>query len=346
MSPILRTPVREASAWKRADVERDHAWDYRLSDAEAEELRAATASAASNGLESCRFDKIQFPLPAFGPRLSAALHELEYGRGFVMFRGLPVVGLAEPELETLYFGIGAHLGRVITQNSRGDRIGRVTDRGNEYTTTGVRGHGSRHAIQPHCDSSDLVGLLCVQPAARGGRSLIASASSIYNEILHRHPQYLEVLCRGFRINLAGKGPTGRADELTRGRIPVFSYYRGRLSCRFNQKQIEDAAKIMGEPLSALEQSAVRTVGELACREDLCFPMGFGPGDLQLLNNHCVLHARDAYEDDPPTGRRRLLLRLWINVDGGRPLAPDFADRLNTGPRGEVAVISQNKLSKS
>ncbi|MDX1513631.1 MAG: TauD/TfdA family dioxygenase, partial [Gammaproteobacteria bacterium] len=153
-----------------------------------------------------------------------------------------------------------------------------------------------------------------------------------------HPELIEVLCRGFRINLAGKGPTGRADELSRGRIPVFSYYRGRLSCRYNRKQIEDAATILGEPLTDLEMRAVRTVGELAERADIRMPMDFCRGDLQLLNNHCILHARDAYEDDPSTGRRRLLLRMWINVPNGRPLAPEFADRLNTGPRGEVAVL--------
>jgi hypothetical protein len=33
--------------------------------------------------------------------------------------------------------------------------------------------------------------------------------------------------------------------------------------------------------------------------------------------------------------RRLLLRLWLNIPNGRPLAPEFADRLNTGGRGGV-----------
>ncbi len=40
-------------------------------------------------------------------------------------------------------------------------------------------------------------------------------------------------------------------------------------------------------------------------------MDFLPGDVQLLNNGRILHAREAYEDaDDPTERRHLL-RLWL-----------------------------------
>ena len=55
-------------------------------------------------------------------------------------------------------------------------------------------------------------------------------------------------------------------------------------------------------------------------------MDFRPGDIQLLNNSVILHAREAYEDDPDPGRRRHLLRLWL-------AAHDFAaveDTLRTG----------------
>ena len=62
-------------------------------------------------------------------------------------------------------------------------------------------------------------------------------------------------------------------------------------------------------------------------------MGFQTGDIQLLNNYTTLHARTSYEDDP--AYKRLLLRQWLNVPGGRPLLPAVADRLGTGPRGGV-----------
>ena len=40
-------------------------------------------------------------------------------------------------------------------------------------------------------------------------------------------------------------------------------------------------------------------------------MDFQPGDIQLLNNSVILHAREAYEDGPEPERRRHLLRLWL-----------------------------------
>lgn len=339
MGKILQTPVTELSAWTAKALAADESWIRVLTAAEVAELESSADLVHARGLAPCEFGSDAFPVPGLAALFAAIRDELENGRGFLLLRGLPVERLDRDRLLLLYSGIGAHFGRVITQNTQGDRIGLVTNRGDDYRTTGVRGHRTRAAIQPHCDSSDLVGLLCVESAARGGESIIASATTIYNEILRRHPEYVEVLCRGFRINLAGKGPTGRADELSRHRIPVFSYYQGRLSCRFNQKQIEDAALILGAPLTALEQEAIECVSMLALRSDIRLKMCFEPGDLQLLNNHCILHAREAYEDDPAAGRRRLLLRIWINLADGRPLAPEFADRLNTGPRGEVATLN-------
>jgi len=35
------------------------------------------------------------------------------------------------------------------------------------------------------------------------------------------------------------------------------------------------------------------------------------GDLQLLNNRLLLHARTAYQDHPEPERKRHLLRLWL-----------------------------------
>ena len=118
------------------------------------------------------------------------------------------------------------MGRTISQNSAGALIGEVYDRGFDYTDNNVRGHTTNSEIGPHCDTADVVGLLCIRPAAGGGESLIASSGAIYNEILATRPDLVDPLAAGFRIDLAGKGPTGAANEVTRARIPVFSWYAG------------------------------------------------------------------------------------------------------------------------
>lgn len=338
---ILREPVMDASAWTAAQMAARDDWVMSLDDAARDEIDTALGHAVQNGLDPLTDGPGAFPLPRFTAVLDEVIGELENGRGFVLMRGLDLERYSGAEIRTLYAGLGAHLGRVITQNSRGDRVGEVTDRGNDYGRTAVRGHTSNDAIRPHCDSADVVGLLCVHPAASGGESTVASATSIYNAILEDHPQYLGALCRGFRINLAGKGPSGDPAECSNHVIPVFSYHAGRLSCRYNQKQIEDAASILGTPLSALEREAVACVGELAVSDRLRLDMDFRRGDLQLLNNHAILHARKAYQDGGEPGSRRLLLRMWVNLTQGRPLPAAFADRLNTGPRGEVAVTDRS-----
>jgi hypothetical protein len=42
-------------------------------------------------------------------------------------------------------------------------------------------------------------------------------------------------------------------------------------------------------------------------------MEFREGDIQLLNNAVILHAREAYEDDEDLDQRRHLLRLWLRA---------------------------------
>ena len=80
---------------------------------------------------------------------------------------------------------------------------------------------------------------------------------------------------------------------------------------------------------------METVERLALDPRFRLDMDFRPGDIQWLNNHAILHGRAGYRDSSDPERRRLLLRLWMNIPDGRPLAPAFADRLNTGPRGGV-----------
>ena len=41
-------------------------------------------------------------------------------------------------------------------------------------------------------------------------------------------------------------------------------------------------------------------------------MTFERGDIQLLSNHSILHARDEFEDFDEPERKRRLLRVWLN----------------------------------
>ena len=271
--------------------------------------------------------------------MAEILEELEVGRGFVLLRGIPVERYDEASLYRLYWGIAVHLGDLISQNAKGDLIGRVEDIGVDIQAHNARGYTTNAALHPHNDSADIVGLLCVRQAKQGGQNIIASAMSIYNEILANHPEYLEVLYDGFHYDVRGEGVTGKDDEVTHNRVPVFSHFDGRLSCRYNERAIKTAARKMQQALSEIELAAVDAVSKLTLDPQMRFDCPLQPGDLQLLNNHMVLHARGDFIDWPQVERRRLLLRLWVNrrEGEGRELAPEFAARYNTGHRQGVAI---------
>jgi hypothetical protein len=320
-------------------MEQDQSWIFQFSADDLAELERATAALAARGLGPLEFGQVDFPLPLLGPKLKRLLEDIEYGRGFVLLRGLDVANYDLEKLSLLYWGLGAHLGQVISQNSQGDLLGRVTDMesgryaNGGYYEEGVRGHRTNAFLAPHSDSADVVGLLCVRPAKEGGESWIASSISVYNRILAERPDLIAPLMQGFRYDLVGKGRT--ADELTQNQVPVYSWFEGLLSCRFNKQQIELGAAKAGVTLTPVQIEAITLVEDLALSKELLLPMAFQPGDIQLLNNHTTLHSRGGYVDWDKPEQRRMLLRLWLNIPNGRPLAPEFADRLNTGGRGGV-----------
>ena len=127
MPEILRTPVTGPSAWKAADFLNDDSWIFRLTPAHLAELNGATRALKARGIGPLEFTKADFPLPALGAELARILHEIEYGRGFVLLRGLNVADYDLDTLKVLYWGLGTHLGQIISQNSQGDLLGVVTD---------------------------------------------------------------------------------------------------------------------------------------------------------------------------------------------------------------------------
>jgi hypothetical protein len=335
MSPPLSPRVTGPSAWTGAELAADPSWIYCLTAAHVAELEAGVESVRARGLKLFQFGAEDFPLARLEAMLDDILEQLENGRGCALVRGLDAGRYDKEALQTIYWGIAVHLGRPISQNAKGELICHVKDSGRDYFSKNVRGYTTRSRLAPHCDPVDAVGLLCAHPAMKGGESVISSAMTVYNEILATHPEYLAPLAAGFHYDLRGEGVTDDPEEVTFNQVPVFSYFDGKLSCRFNGKSIIEGQIKAGRPLAGVALAAVKAVAEIAARPGIRYDMTFERGDIQLLNNHVVLHSREAFEDYPEPERRRDLLRLWVNVRNGRKLAPEFAEKLNTGPRGGV-----------
>lgn len=62
--------------------------------------------------------------------------------------------------------------------------------------------------------------------------------------------------------------------------------------------------------------------QTAAHDDFRLDYDLQPGDMQIINNHTILHARGAFEDweDEKDGGKRHLLRTWISPPNGRLVA--------------------------
>ena len=336
---ILNGKVTDKTIWYVSDMKDNTSWLNPITPEQQQEVSVALQIAKAKGCTVANITKEDFPLPHFGKLLAKMQTELDQGYGFSVLRNVPIEGLTIEDVELVYSGITAHFGEKFNQDTQGTLIDHVADRGGDYAADiSVRGYTTNAQLTPHCDSGDLVVLLCVRPAKEGGLNNISCTMAVYNELVETHPEYLEVLYTGFHYNIRGNGPIGEFQDITKHRVPVFSYYQDMLSCRYNQKAILTAEELPGvEPLTVLEKDAINYVAELAMRDDIRFDVHLEAGDIAFLNNNTVFHNRDSFVDHEEPENKRLLLRQWVNLDGARELTEEFADHYNTGPRRGPAI---------
>jgi len=334
----LHRPIEGPSAWIGADMRgREAEWSHRLSPSEIAELETALKLVQSRGLDIADIRREDFPLPTLGPVLDRLRAEVLDGRGFVLLRGVPVEYRPIAESATIYWGIGSHIGSARSQNAKGHLLGHVYDLGGKSATDPtLRSYATSERQNFHIDRCDVVALLCLRRAMSGGLSAIVSSMAVHNVMAERRPDLLERLYRPFPVDRRGEVPDGKAPFYE---APVFNEYDGQLSVLYSRLHIgsaqrfPEARRLTPEDIEALDMLA-----ELAGDPDLRLDMTFMPGDIQLLHNHTILHARSEYQDWPEAERKRHLLRLWLAPPGARKLPPVFAEcygDLTVGNRGGI-----------
>ncbi len=307
-------PIHAPYAWKGADLQRRTDWIRPFTPAELEEIDRALQGVKRRGLDWVDVTREDFPLPAFSAELARIAVELETGRGMILLRGLPLAYSPE-DLRMVYWGIGAHLGTAVSQGGRGELLGIVEDEGKEVEVTKRRGSKTSGSLPFHADRCDIVGLLCVRKAKSGGLSRIVSAAAIHNEVMRRRPDLIHAFYADWHNSRQGDEQPGESRAYPK---PIFGFRDGHFTGLFSPAYIQSAQQFPEVPrLSKAQQESLELFGELS--DSLALDMAFEPGDIQLLNNHLIYHARTRYDDHPEKDRKRLLLRLWLAVPGSRPL---------------------------
>ena len=334
----LPAEIEGPSAWYGPDLTRQAVSLESLSHAEVAEIEEAVERLALESPDIGTIRKDDFPLPSLAPRLQSLLDEVLNGRGFVLLRALPVERWTKRQAAIAFFGIGAHLGNVRSQNARGHLLGHVKDLGYSSSNPDVRIYQTHERQTYHTDSADVVGLLCLKAARSGGLSSLVSSVTIFNEMRRRRPDLLEQLFAPIETDRRGEVPEGHRPYF---QIPVFSWYHGLLSAIYQRQYIESARRFPEvPPLTPSQIEALDLFDSLANDPALNLFMELRPGDIQLVHNHTILHDRTAFEDWPEPERKRHLLRLWLAPMNARPLPPVFAERFGSvtvGDRGGVMV---------
>jgi hypothetical protein len=330
--PLIAGP----SAWTGAEMRRRDDWIYRLSNTEIGEIDAAVAAVRGRGLELAEITRADFPLPSFGGVLDRLRDEILNGRGFVLIRGLPVEGRPIEQNAAAYCGIGSYFGNPRSQNAKGHLLGHVRDLGLATSDPNVRTYQTTERQHFHTDSCDIVGLLCLKTAKRGGLSSITSSMAIYNGMAKTRPDLLRRLFQPFPTDRRGEVPEGKKPYFE---LPVYNDHAGYLSVIYSRTYINsgqrfsDARRLAPEDIEALDY-----FDDLANDAELRLDMELQPGDMQFLHNHTILHDRTAFEDWAEPERKRHLLRLWLAAPGARPLPPVYAERYGSvaiGDRGGI-----------
>ncbi len=337
MGDLPAAPINSPAAWLGRDMAADPSiWLKHLSPADIAELETTASAFLNRGSDIGAMTAEDFPLPALEPYLRELAETLIHGRGFEVLRGLPVATYSQETQAVIFCGIGAHLGRARSQNAMGHILGHVRDTGADASNPNTRIYQTAQRQTFHTDSSDVVGLLCIRDAMEGGKSLLVSTITLFNEMSARRPDLVPLLFDPIATDRRGEVPEGQKPFFE---IPVLNWHEGHLTGIYQRQYIDSAQRFDDAMrLTPAHVEALDLFDELANSPELHFGMQLQPGDMQFVYNHNLLHDRTGFRDRPDPDQRRHLFRLWLSMPGDRPLPACFKQRygcIETGNRGGI-----------
>jgi hypothetical protein len=309
-APTAKSVSCEA-AWRGDQMPALEQIAYVLSADEVAEIKHAVAAVMAGGMDARALSPVDFPMPHLRERVTQWRSALTDGPGFQVVRGVPVGDWSQAEAELFFWCLGLHLGRPGEQNPDGHLLGHVVDTGEDRRDPMVRLYKTSANIDYHCDAADVVGLLCLNKARSGGQSRIVSSVTVFNELLARRPELASRLFEPLNLDVRGDDTEGGGSTLP---VQPCCYAGGKLRTFYHADYFRSAVRHPDvPPLSDLEQDLLDTYEAIASEPGMYLDMDLQPGDIQLLSNHSILHARTDYEDYADPSRRRHLLRLWLSL---------------------------------
>jgi len=300
-------PLAGAAAWTGRELAGSSEWRVELSDEQVADLERALEVALRSGKPTHELTVEEFPLPVLGAAVERWRCELAEGRGFLLVRGVPVERWSQEQAETAFWGLGLHLGEPGAQNDAGDLLGHVTDLSAQAEHADERLYRTNKRIRFHCDAADVVGLLCLSTSSEGGASRLVSSVTAFNHLLATKPALARRLFEPVYLD-ARRPPS---DPLQYTSVQPCAFDGRKLRTFMHVDYFRSVERHAGIDLDALAREVIDEWEAFAERPGIHLDMELRRGDLQLVSNHTVVHARTAYADDPASPRH--LLRLWLSL---------------------------------
>lgn len=306
--------VDHCSAWRATQLDKQDI-TIELEDKHLRAFDRALRTVNTAGVDLYDITPAHFGLTDIAGDVSQWCHEIMDGYGLLILKGFPIDRYSQDDIATIYWGLGSQFGIPVSQSTLGDRLGHVVDIGGKDPRE--RAYRNSTELSMHTDACDVVGMLCLQKAAKGGVSGYVSAVTVYNEINKHRPDLLPILFRGFHYHRFGEEEPGQSS-VTKQRVPVFSLKDGYLSVNYLRAYIDLACQELNQPLTDEETEALDLVDEIAHSGAIAMRFMTEPGEAVFFNNLTILHNRSAFEDADEPGKKRHLLRLWLVAHDRRP----------------------------
>ncbi len=180
--------------------------------------------------------------------------------------------------------------------------------------TGGRYHHTKEGGSYHTDGShlyknppDYVGLLCINPAKKGGSSKFMSAYTIHNKLLSQK-NVLEILYQRFHHDK--KNEHLENEEPTRFE-PIFEFSNNKLKFKYQKELIETGHEKANQSLNEKQIQAINFLEEILHDPSKMVTLELKKGDMMFSNNGWLIHDRTPFEDHDDEKLKRFLIRTWI-----------------------------------
>ena len=322
-------------AWSGPELARTpERWTIALTPDEIDDLDQAIGALERSAIVD--ITRSDAPLPHLAPRLAAMRETVLHGQGFMLITGFPIERYSLEQAARAFWAVGAHMGPAVSQNAKGHALGHVRDLGFDPNVPSARGYQSNARLPYHCDAGDIVALLSGQTSKSGGLSSLVSSVALYNAMAERRPDLARVLMQPSYRDRRDEIPEGRKPWFA---MPIFNPHGGHMLTNFVRSGIRKAQRFDEVPrITEHQAEAFDYLDALAEGPEFHLDIKFGPGDMQFVSNHSILHSRTAFENWDDLGKQRHLLRLWLACAGGPALPAVYEEQQGLNADGRPLGI--------